>query len=59
MEGSDLDLLVDVSVGTTLLDMARMQIAIEKQLGVPVDILTEQDLSPRFRQRVLAEARAL
>ena len=59
MEGSDLDLLVDVSVGTTLLDMARMQIAIEKQLGVPVDILTEQDLSPRFRQRVLAEARSL
>lgn len=58
-DASDIDLLVDVPVGTTLLDMARLQIAIEKQLGVSVDILTEEDLPPKFRSKVLAEARPI
>lgn len=39
-EDSDVDLLVDVPKGTTLLDMVRLQNAIEEELGVPVDVLT-------------------
>lgn len=58
-QGSDVDLLVDVPRGTTLLDMVRVQKAIEEELGVPVDLLTAGDLSPRFRDKVLQEARPL
>ena len=56
---SDVDLLVDVPKGTTLLDMARLQSAIEKELGVPVDVLTAGDLPAKFRNVVLQEARPL
>jgi predicted nucleotidyltransferase len=58
-EGSDVDLLVEVPRGTTLLDMVRLQKAIEHELGVPVDVLTAGDLPPKFRDRVLREARPL
>jgi len=58
-EGSDVDLLVDAPEGTSLLDMVRLQTAIEKQLGVSVDVLTAGDLPPRARARVLQEAEPL
>lgn len=58
-EESDLDLLVDVPNGTTLLDMARLQNAIEGELGVPVDVLTAGDIPAKFRSQVLEEARPL
>lgn len=58
-EDSDIDLLVDVPKGTTLLDMVRLQNAIEEELGVPVDVLTVGDLHPRFRDQVVKEARPL
>ena len=56
---SDVDLLVDVPRGTTLLDMVRLQRALEAELGVPVDVLTDLDLPPSVRGRVLQEARSL
>ncbi|MEQ1530780.1 MAG: nucleotidyltransferase family protein [Methylococcales bacterium] len=55
-EGSDLDLLVDTLPGTTLFDLGGLQIELEELLGVPVDLLTPDDLSPKFRFQVLAEA---
>ncbi|MDA8382757.1 MAG: nucleotidyltransferase family protein [Betaproteobacteria bacterium] len=58
-EASDLDLLVDVPRGTTLLDMVRLQNAIEKELGVSVDVLTALDLPAKFRDQVIQEARPL
>jgi hypothetical protein len=58
-DGSDLDLLVDAPRGTTLLDMVRIQNAIEAQIGLPVDVLTAADLPPRFRDQVLLEAQPL
>ncbi len=58
-ESSDLDLLVDVPRGTTLLDMVRLQNALEDQLGVRVDVLTAGDLPVRFREQVIREARTL
>lgn len=58
-ESSDLDLLVDVPKGTTLLDMARLQSALENELGVSVDVLTAGDLPAKFRNRVLEEAKPL
>lgn len=58
-EGSDVDLLVDVPKGTTLLDMVRLQNAIAKELGVATDVLTAGDLPQKFRNQVLDEARPL
>ncbi|MFU8787415.1 MAG: nucleotidyltransferase family protein [Methylobacter sp.] len=56
-DGSDLDLLVDTLPGTTLFDLGGLQIELEDMLGVPVDLLTPEDLSPKFRDQVLAEAK--
>jgi uncharacterized protein len=58
-EGSDLDLLVDAPPGTTLFDLSGLQIELERLLGLPVDVRTPQDISKRFRDRVLESARAL
>lgn len=55
-EGSDLDLLVDPLPGTTLFDLGGLQIELEDLLGVPVDLLTPGDLSPQFREQVIADA---
>ncbi|MBI3772162.1 MAG: nucleotidyltransferase family protein [Gammaproteobacteria bacterium] len=54
---SELDLLVDALPGAMLFDLGGLQIELEELLGVPVDLLTPGDLPPKFRARVLAEAR--
>lgn len=56
-EGSDLDLLVDALPGTTLFDLGGLQVELEALLGIPVDVLTPQDLPYKFRDKVLKEAR--
>jgi uncharacterized protein len=58
-DGSDLDLLVDALPGTTLMDMCALQYDLEVLLGLPVDVRTPQDISNRYRDKVLATARAL
>ena len=55
-DGSDLDLLVDALPGATLFDLGALQVELEDLLGVRVDLLTPGDLSPKFRDQVLAEA---
>ncbi|MFM2119873.1 MAG: hypothetical protein RL722_1341 [Pseudomonadota bacterium] len=58
-EGSDLDLLVDVTPGTTLFDLGGLQDELEELLGIRVDLRTPADLPAHFRPQVLAEARAV
>lgn len=55
-DGSDLDLLVDALPGATLFDLGGLQVELEELLGVPVDLLTPQDLPAKFRHQVLAAA---
>ncbi|MFT3812226.1 MAG: nucleotidyltransferase family protein [Acidovorax sp.] len=55
-DGSDLDLLVDPMPGVTLFDLGGLQDELESLLGVHVDLLTPDDLPPKFRAQVLAEA---
>ncbi|MDR6856606.1 nucleotidyltransferase family protein [Variovorax guangxiensis] len=55
-DGSDLDLLVDPTPETSLMDIARLQNRLEELLGTPVDVLTPRSLPVDFRERVLAEA---
>lgn len=58
-DGSDLDLLVDALPGATLFDLGGLQDELEELLGVRVDLLTSGGLPPKFRERVLSEARPL
>ena len=58
-EASDLDLLVEVPKGTTLLDMAGLQRELGDTLGGSVDAVTLLDLPERVRARVEREARIL
>ncbi len=55
-EGSDLDILIDPTPNTTLMDVAKIQVELEKLLGVSVDVLTPKSLPDKFRNSVLAEA---
>jgi uncharacterized protein len=56
---SDIDLLVRLAPGRDLLDLVAFKQELEARLGVPVDVVEEDGLSPYLRDRVLAEARAL
>jgi hypothetical protein len=56
-ESSDLDLLVDPTPETTLMDIARIQVELANLLPVGVDVLTPEALPRSFRQQVVAEAR--
>ena len=56
VEGGDLDLLVDPLPQTTLMDIAAIQVELERMLGVRVDVLTPKALPEKFRGAVLAEA---
>jgi uncharacterized protein len=58
-EGSDLDLLVDPSPDTTLMDLAAAQLGLSRLLGLRVDLLTPGDLPAKVRQQVIDEARPL
>jgi len=55
-QGSDLDLLVDPTDETTLLDLARIKGTLEMLLGIKVDVLTPKALPERLRSRILDEA---
>jgi predicted nucleotidyltransferase len=55
-EDSDLDLLVDPSPETRLLDIARLQLELEAAVGIKVDLRTPKFLPASFREKVLAEA---
>ncbi len=55
-DGSDLDILIDPTPETSLMDVAAIQVELEKLLGVPVDVLTPNGLPASFRQAVLEQA---
>ncbi len=54
---SDIDLLVDMDQGRSLMDLAGLHLELEDLLGFKVEIGT--DVKPRLRERVHAEAIAL
>lgn len=55
-EGSDLDLLVEPTSETTLMDIGAIRYELKKLLGISVDVLTPKALPDSFKERVLAEA---
>ena len=56
---SDVDLLVDVEPGRTLLDVIALEQDLEALLGRAVEVLTDGGLSPYLQERILSEARVL
>ena len=57
--GSDLDFLVDMEPGRSLMDQGGLLMDLRELLGCKVDVVTEPGLRDRIRQRVLQEAVAL
>ena len=59
MAGSDLDLLVEPTPQTTLMDIGAIRFELKQLLDLEVDVLTPNGLPARFREHVLREAEAL
>ncbi len=55
-EKSDIDLLVDLEPGRTLLDHAALLVELQQVMGCRVDVVTSRGLRERIRERVLQEA---
>jgi len=53
---SDVDLLVELAPGRTLLDLIGFRRAAAEVLGIPVDVATPDMLKEHIRAEVLAEA---
>jgi uncharacterized protein len=53
---SDVDFLVEVELGRSLLDLGGLLMELQELLGCQVDIVTEKGLRQRIRERVLNEA---
>jgi len=56
---SDIDFLVRLEPGRSLLDLGALLMDLQDLLDRDVDIVTEAGLRKRIRERVLTEARAL
>lgn len=57
--GSDLDLLVEPTSQTTLLDIGAIRFELKKLLGIEVDVLTPNGLPAKFRDQVIRDAVAV
>jgi predicted nucleotidyltransferase len=55
-ERSDVDFLVDMGSGRSLLDLGGLLEDLRDLLSLPVDVVTERGLKARIRDRVLREA---
>jgi predicted nucleotidyltransferase len=51
---SDIDVLVKLPRGKTLLDLVDLQLKLAKALGKPVDVLTYQSISPYLKRSILS-----
>jgi predicted nucleotidyltransferase len=58
-EESDVDLLVELEPGRSLLDLAELKVELEEVLGRRVDVITYDSLHPLLRDRVLREQRRI
>lgn len=56
---SDVDILVKLELGRSLLDLVAIKRDLEDLLGRQVDVVTEAALSPYIREEVLKEAVSL
>ena len=55
-ERSDVDILVSLEQGRTLLDLAKLELRLEQLLGRKVDVVTEGSLHEPIRSTALRDA---
>ena len=55
-DDSDLDILVEPTKQTTLMDIAAIQYELKQLLGIAVDVLTPNALPDTFRTQVIEQA---
>jgi predicted nucleotidyltransferase len=56
---SDIDILVNLDSGRSLLDIIALKQDLEDLLGCEVDVVTEEAISPYIREQVLKETVSL
>jgi uncharacterized protein len=56
---SDLDLLVEFRAPTSLLTLVRIERELSDFLGIKIDLLTEQAISPYLIERIKAEMKVV
>ena len=56
---SDLDILIDTTSSTTLMNVATIQVELERMLGVSVDVHTPKSLPDEFRLKVITESQPI
>lgn len=57
--GSDIDFLVSMRSDRDLFDLVALKRELDSLLQQPTDIVTDEELSPHLRQRILDEAVAV
>ena len=55
-DDSDLDILVEPTSETTMMDIGAIRYELKQLLGIPVDVLTPRALPDHFKSVVLSEA---
>ncbi len=55
-DASDVDFLVELDPGRSLLDHAALLLDLEQLLGCKVDVITERGIRSRIREQILREA---
>lgn len=58
-DSSDVDLLIDMMPGGSLLDLVNMQMELSKEIGVQFDVNTPRSLPKKWRDTVMQGAVAL
>lgn len=56
---SDIDILIEPARGTTLFDMAGMQIDLQNNLKKPVDLVTYNSINPRLKSYILKDEKVI
>ncbi|MGE5437790.1 MAG: nucleotidyltransferase family protein [Syntrophothermus sp.] len=54
-DSSDLDILVKLEKGTSLLTHISLVHALEEELGIKVDVVSEKSLKGRIKENILSE----
>jgi predicted nucleotidyltransferase len=56
---SDIDILINPAAGTTLFDMAGMQIDLQKSLNKSVDLVTYGSIDPKLKEYILKDEKVI
>ena len=58
-KGSDIDLLIKLKKGKTLLDIVHLKLELEKKLGRKVDLVEYDAIRPLLRETILNEQKVI